>query len=86
MGEADFSQHMRLKNQLVIAAENCAREQFLSAVVIPTLSENMDEHPKLAHKLADVVDRANRKICVTPLRYSVDKPDSSYAHVQLFAS
>ena len=31
------------------------------------------------------MDRANRKICVTLLRYNVDKPESSYAQVQLFA-
>ena len=31
------------------------------------------------------MDWANRKICVTLLRYKVDKPDSSYAQVPLFA-
>ena len=45
----------------------------------------MDEQLKLAHKVVDVVDRANRKICVTPLRYNMDKPESSYAQVGLFA-
>ena len=45
----------------------------------------MDEHFKLAHKVVDVVDRANRKICVTLLRYSVDKPEISYAQVRIFA-
>ena len=45
----------------------------------------MDEHFELAHKVVDVVDRANRKICVTLLRYNVDKPESSYAQVRLFA-
>ena len=45
----------------------------------------MDEQLKLAHKLVDSVDRANRKICVTLLRYSVDKQESSYAQVRLFA-
>ena len=38
----------------------------------------MDEQLKLAHKVVDVVDQANRKICVTLLRYNVDKPESSY--------
>ena len=32
-----------------------------------------------------MVERANRKICVTLLRYNVDKPESSYAQVRLFA-
>ena len=85
MGEADFKQFMRLRNQPVNAAENFAREEKLTPVLIPTMSKDMDEQLKLAHKVVDVVDRANRKICVTPLRYNVDKPESSYAQVRLFA-
>ena len=49
------------------------------------MSRDMDEQLKLAHKVVDVVDRTNRKICVTLLRYNVDKPESSYAQVQFFA-
>ena len=45
----------------------------------------MDEQLKLAHKVVDVVDRANRKICVTLPRYNVDNPESSYAQIRLFA-
>ena len=45
----------------------------------------MDEPFKLAHKVVDVVYRANRKICVSLLRYSVDKPEISYAQVRIFA-
>ena len=85
MGEADFNQFMRLGNQLVNAGENFAREENLTPVLIPTLSKDMDEHFQLAHKVVDVVDRADRKICVTLLRYNVDKPESSYAQVRLFA-
>ena len=85
MGEADFNQFMRLRNQLVNAAENLAREEILTPVQIPTMSKDMDGQLKLAHKVVDLVDRANRKICVTLLRYNVDKPDSSYAQVRLFA-
>ena len=48
------------------------------------MSKNMDEQLKLAHKVIDVVHRANRKICVSLLRYSVEKPGSSYAQVRLF--
>ena len=59
MGEADFNQFMRLRNQLVYAAENFAREENLTPVQIPTLSKDMDEQLKLAHKVVDVVDRAN---------------------------
>ena len=85
MGEADFNQFMRLRNQLVNAAENFAREENLAPVLIPTMSRDMDEQLKLAHKVVDAVDRANRKICVTLLRYNADKPESCYAQVQLFA-
>ena len=85
MGKADFNQFMRLRNQLVNAAKNTAREEILTPVPIPTMSQDMDEQLKLAHKVVDVVDRANRKICVTLLWYNVDKPESSYARLPLFA-
>ena len=85
MGEADFNQFMRLRNQLVNTAKNFVREENLTPVLIPTMSKNMDEQLKLAHNLIDVVDRANRKFFVTLLRYNVDKPESSYAQVRLFA-
>ena len=84
MGETDFNQFMRLRNQLVNATENFAREENLTPVLIPTMSKGMVEQLKLAHKVVDVVDRANRKICVTLLRYNVNKPESSYAQVRSF--
>ena len=79
MGEAAFNQFMRLRNQLVNAAENFARADNLTPVLIPTLSKVLDEQLKLTHKVIDVVDRANSKIWVTLLRYNVDKSESSYA-------
>ena len=85
MGEADFNQFMKLRNQLVNAADNYAREENLTPVLIPTMSRHTDEQLKLAHKVVDVVDRTNRKICVTLLRYNVDKLQSSYAQVRIFA-
>ena len=51
MGEEDFKQFVRLRNQLIIAAKNIGREENLSPVLIPTMSKNMDEQLKLAHKL-----------------------------------
>ena len=54
-------------------------------MLIPTISKNMDEQLKEAHKVIDVVDQANRKFCVTLLRYNVEKPEISYAQVQIFA-
>ena len=49
------------------------------------MSKDMDEQLKLAQKVVDVVDRANRKIWVTLLRYIVDKPERFYAEVRLLA-
>ena len=85
MGEAASNHFMRLRNQQVNAAENFAREENLTPVLIPTLSKGMDEQFKLAHNVADVVDRANRKICETLLWVNVDKPESFYAQIRLFA-
>ena len=45
----------------------------------------MDEQLKLAHRTVDVVDRENKKTCLTLLRYSVDKPENSFAQVRFFA-
>ena len=45
----------------------------------------MNEQLKLANKIVDVVDRANRLICVTLLRYSEDNQEGSYLQVSLFA-
>ena len=68
---------MRLRNQLLIATEIFGGEDNLSPVPIQTISKGMDELLKLSHKLIDVMDRANRKICVTLLRYNENKPESS---------
>ena len=64
MGEADFNQFIQLR---IIAAENFAREENLSPVLIPTMSKELDEQLKLAHKVVDVVELSNRKICLTLL-------------------
>ena len=85
MEEAGFNQFMRLRNQLVNAAENFANEEKLTSVLIPKMSEDMDEQLKLAHKVVDIVDRANRNFCVTLLRYNVDEPENSYAQLRLLA-
>ena len=39
-------------------------------MLIPTMSVDMDEQLKVAQNVVDIIDRANRKICVTMLRYS----------------
>ena len=84
MGEADFNHFIRQRNQLVIAADNFLREQNLSSVLQSTVSKDVEEQLKLVHKVIDVVDRPNRRICVTLVRYKVDNPETSYAQVRLF--
>ena len=85
MGETNFNQFMRLRKELVNAAENFAGEEILTPVLIPMMSKDMEEKLKLAHKVVDVVNRANKMICVTLLRYNVDKLESSFAQVRIFA-
>ena len=85
MEAADFNQFMRWRNQLVKAAENYGREENLTPALLPAMSKDMDEQLKLAHKVVDVVYRANRENFVTLLRYTVEKLERSYAQVQLFA-
>ena len=53
-------------------------------MLIATKSKNMDEQLKLAHKLIDIVDRANRKFCVTQQRNKLDKRKSSCVRLVRF--
>ena len=85
MGEAEFNQVILQRIQLVPAADNFLREQNLSHKVFQsTLSKNMEEQLKFVQKVIDVVDRPNRRICETLLRYKVDNPETSYAQIRLF--
>ena len=84
MDKADFNQFIRQRNQLVVAADNFLTEQNLSPVLQSTLSKDMVEQLKLVHKVIDVVDLPNRRVCVTLLRYKADKPGISYTQFRLF--
>ena len=84
MGEADFNQFFRQRNQLVVAADNFLGEQILSPVLQSTLSKDMEEQLKLVHRVIHVMDRPNRRICETLLRHKVDNTETSYAQVRLF--
>ena len=83
-GQADFKHSMRLQNQLVVE-ENFRRESNLPPVLLPTIFREMDVQLQTVDKVVEVVDRANRKICDTLLRYNVSMPESSYAQVRLSA-
>ena len=84
MGDADFNQFFRQRNQLVVAADNFLREQILSPVFQSTLSKDMEEQLKVVHRVINVVDRSNIRICLTLLRYKADKPETSFAQIRLF--
>ena len=84
MGEADVNQFIRQRKHIVVAADNSLREHDSLPVLQSTLSKNMEEQLKLVHKVIDVVDRPNKRICVTLQRYKSDNPETSYAKVRLF--
>ena len=71
MGEAGFSQFIRLRNQLVVAVRGFSKEENLPHVQVKLLTKHMKEHLKITHKIVEVVDRPHRKICVTMLRCNV---------------
>ena len=84
MGEADFNQFVRLRNQLVVAVRDFSKEEILPLVQVKLLAKNMEEQLKLTHTVVEVVDRQHRKICLNPLRYNVEKPETSYVQMRLF--
>ena len=83
MGESDFNQFLCLRNQLVVAVRDVSKEENLPPVQVK-LAKDMEEQLKLTHKVVEFVDRPHRKICVTMLRYNVEKPETSYVQVRLF--
>ena len=83
-GQAEFNQFIRQRNQVVVAADNFRREQSLSPVSQCTVSKDMEEQLNFVLKVINVVDRPNRRICVTLLRYLVDNPETSYAKIRFF--
>ena len=51
---------------------------------VKILAKDMEEQLKLRHKVVEVFGRPNRNICVTMVRYNVEKPETSYVQVRLF--
>ena len=84
MGEAEFIQFIRLRNQLVIAIRDFSKGENLPPVQLKLQAKDMEEQLKLTHKVLEVVDRSHRKICVTMLRNNVEKPETSYVQARLF--
>ena len=48
------------------------------------LAKDIEKQRKLTHEVVEVVDRPLREICVTMLRYNMEKPETSYVQVRLF--
>ena len=84
MGEADLNQFIRQRKQPVDEEDNSLEEQNLLPILQSTLSKDTEEQLKLDHKVIDVVDRPNRRMCVILLRYKVDNTETSYAEVRLY--
>ena len=84
VGEADFNQFIRLTNQLVVAVRGFSKDENLPPSQVKLLAKDIEEQPKLRHKVVEVVVRPHRKICVTMLRYNMEKPETSYVQVRLF--
>ena len=83
-GEAVFNQFFRLRNQLVVAVRDFSKEKNLPPVQVKLLAKDMEEQIKLTHKVVKVVDRSHRKICVTMLRFKMEKSETSYVQLRLF--
>ena len=84
MGEADFNQFFRLRNQLVVVVTNFSKEENLPPVQLKLLGKDKEEQLKHTHKIVEFVQRSHGKICVTMLRYNVEKPETSYVQMRLF--
>ena len=60
MGEADFNQFIRLRNQLIVAVKDFSKEENLPPVHVKLLAKDTEEQLKLTHKVVEVVDRPHR--------------------------
>ena len=84
LGQYDFKQFLRLRNQLIVAADNFTKEESLPCNNVVGLSRDIDEQLKHVHKVIEIAEGAKRKVCVTLLRYKEDNPETSYAQIRLF--
>ena len=84
LGQYDFKQFLRLRNQLIVAADNFTKEENLPYINVVGLSRDIDEQLKHVHKVIGIAEGAKRKVCVTLLRYKEDNPETTYAQIRLF--
>ena len=65
LGESDFKQLLLLRNQIVFATADFAKDEKLQPVVTAPLSKDLDEQLKHVQKAITIVDRCKRKIIAT---------------------
>ena len=85
MGLFDFKQLLCLRNPIVLAVREFSTDETLKGVVTSPLSKDLDEQLKHVQKALTVVDRPKRKIIATMMKYCMDKPESTYVQLRLFA-
>ena len=84
MGVFDFKQLLCLQNLIVLAVREFSTDETLKEVVTSPLSKDLDEQLKHVQKAITIVDRPKRKIIATMVKYSMDKPESTYVQLRLF--
>ena len=84
MVKADFNQFVRLRNQLVVEVRDFSKEENIPPLKVKLLAKDVEEQLKLTHKVVEVDDRSQRKICLIMLRYILEKPETSFIQVRLF--
>ena len=60
IGEADFHQYIRLRNQLVVAVRDFSKEENLSPLQVKLLAKDIEEQLRLTNKIVEVVHRPRR--------------------------
>ena len=77
LGQYDFKQFLRLRDQLIVAADNFTKEENLPNIKDVGLSSDIGEQLKHVHKVIEIAEGAKFKVCVTLLRYKEDNPETS---------
>ena len=57
IGEADFTQILRLRNQMVVAARDFSKEENPPPVRVKLLAKDLEKQLNLIHQFVEVVDR-----------------------------
>ena len=82
-GKVDCNQFTRKRKPLVVAAKNLCKGKSLSLVHRPKFSKDIDEQPRLSHKMLGVVHQPNRNLCISLFWYDV-QPKNSYVNGKFF--